>query len=68
MSLVTVSPKYQVVLPREIREALKIEPGQKIQVLSDQGRIVLVPVREMRSLRGFLGGMDSSVPRDPDRT
>lgn len=68
MSVVTVSPKFQVVIPRHIRESLKLEPGQKVQAFEFDGRIEFVPVRAPRQLRGFLKGIDTSVPRDRDRT
>ncbi|MBI1294904.1 AbrB/MazE/SpoVT family DNA-binding domain-containing protein [bacterium] len=67
METVTVSPKYQIVIPRRVREALGIEPGQKVQVIAYQNRIELVPVRSARSLRGFLKGIDPSVEREADR-
>lgn len=67
MSVVTVSPKFQVVIPREIRESLGLTPGQKIQVLQFQNRIEFVPIRPMRSMRGFLKGIDTTVVRDEDR-
>jgi len=67
MSVVTVSPKFQVVIPREIREALRLEPGQKVQVLQYQNRVEFIPVRSMRSMRGFLKGIDTTVERDEDR-
>lgn len=67
MSVVTVSPKYQVVIPLAIREALGLRPGQKVQALQYQNRIELIPVRSMRSMRGFLKGIDTDVPRDRDR-
>lgn len=67
MSVVTVSPKFQVVIPREIREALGLEPGQKVQALQCQNRIELIPVRRMRSMRGVLAGIDTTVDRDGDR-
>jgi len=68
MSIVTISPKFQVVIPLEIREALGLKPGQKVHAMEIDGRIELVPVRNARELRGFLKGLDSRVPRDPDRT
>lgn len=67
MAVVTVSPKFQVVIPREIREALRLEPGQKVQALQYQNRIEFIPVRAMRDMRGFLKGLDSTVGRDKDR-
>lgn len=67
MSVVTVSPKFQVVIPREIRESLGLEPGQKIQAFEYEGRVELVPVRSPKELRGFLKGIATDVPRDGDR-
>lgn len=67
MYVVTVSPKFQVVIPRAIREALGLEPGQKVQVLRYQHRIEFIPVRPMKSMRGSLKGIDTSVPRERDR-
>jgi len=67
MAVVTVSPKFQVVIPREIREALRLEPGQQVQALQYQNRIEFIPVRPMHTMRGFLRGIDTAVPRDEDR-
>jgi len=67
MSAVTISPKYQVVIPREIREKLHLEPGQKIEVIAYDGRIELIPVRSAESMKGFLQGMETDVPREEDR-
>lgn len=67
MDTVTISPKYQVVIPKDIRERLDLRPGQKVQALAYDNRIELVPVQPMRSMRGFLPGLDSDVPREPDR-
>lgn len=67
MPIVTVSPKYQVVIPREIRESLGLEPGQKVQAFEYEGRVEFVPVRPAKSLRGFVRGMDTTVKRDRDR-
>ncbi len=64
---VTVSPKYQVVIPQEVREALKILPGMKVQVFAFEDRIELVPERSMQEMRGFLRGIDTSVEREEDR-
>jgi AbrB family looped-hinge helix DNA binding protein len=67
MPTVTVSPKFQVVIPQEVREALGIRPGEKMQVFQHENRIELVPVRPIREMRGFLRGIDTTVERDPDR-
>jgi len=67
MTAVTVSPKFQVVIPKEIREALGIVSGQKIQMLTYQGRIELIPLKPMREMRGSLKGIDTRVERDKDR-
>jgi AbrB family looped-hinge helix DNA binding protein len=67
MSVVTVSPKFQVVIPREIREALGLQPGQQVQALRYQNRVEFIPVRPMKSARGFLKGIDTDVARDADR-
>ena len=67
MKAVTVSSKFQVVIPREVREAMGIQPGAKVQVLQYENRIELIPVREPKSLRGFLKGIETDVPRDEER-
>ncbi len=67
MPKVTVSPKFQVVIPREVREALSLQPGEKLQVFQYENRIELIPVRPIREMRGFLKGIDTTVDRDPDR-
>jgi AbrB family looped-hinge helix DNA binding protein len=69
MNVVTVSPKYQVVIPKDVRERAHIMPGEKLQVLCFDDRIELVRTRVMRTMRGFLAGMDSTFHRDEkDRT
>ena len=69
MDTVIVSPKYQVVIPRAVRERAHIRPGERLQVISFDDRIELIPVRPMRSMRGFLKGHDSRFERDEeDRT
>lgn len=67
MTTVTVSPRFQVVIPQVIRDALGIKPGQRIQALQYQDRIELIPVRPMRKARGMLKGIDTSIKRDLDR-
>jgi len=67
MDTVTVSPKFQVVIPRAIRDRLQIEVGQKVQAIAFEDRVELIPVRTARSMRGFLKGLDTRVDRDADR-
>jgi len=67
LQTVTVSPKYQVVIPKNIREALKLRPGQKMRVIEYDGRIELIPDRDISELRGFLKGIDTRVEREKDR-
>lgn len=67
MEAVLVSPKFQVVIPRAVREALRIYPGQKIQVIQYEDRIELIPIRPTREMRGFLRGIDTTIEREPDR-
>jgi AbrB family looped-hinge helix DNA binding protein len=66
MDAVTVSPKFQVVIPRAIRERVRIRAGERLQVISFDDRIELVPIRPMRSMRGFLKGFDRRFVRDED--
>jgi AbrB family looped-hinge helix DNA binding protein len=63
---VTVSPKFQVVIPRSVRERLGIRPGQQVQMIAYEDRIEVIPVRPARELRGFLRG-PNSFTREPDR-
>ena len=67
MKTVTVSPKFQVVIPRDVREAMGVRPGQKMAVIRYGGRIELVPMRPMGQLRGRLRGVDPTIEREPDR-
>ena len=67
MEAVTVSPKFQIVIPLRIRQSLDIRPGQKVQVIRYENRIELIPLRPVQEMRGFLRGMDTSIEREPDR-
>jgi AbrB family looped-hinge helix DNA binding protein len=66
MDTVTVSPKFQVVIPKEVRERLGIRAGEKLQILSFDNRLEFVRVRPMREMRGFLRGLDPTFVRDED--
>ena len=63
MDTVTVSPKYQVVIPLAVRQRAHIRAGERLQVISFDDRIELIPVRPMRSMRGFLKGLDARFER-----
>ncbi|MFA5757268.1 MAG: AbrB/MazE/SpoVT family DNA-binding domain-containing protein [Smithellaceae bacterium] len=67
MQSVTVSPKYQVVIPKEVRDSLKLQPGQKMQVVENAGRIELIPERDIKEVRGFLKGINTEFKREEDR-
>ncbi|MEO6154232.1 MAG: AbrB/MazE/SpoVT family DNA-binding domain-containing protein [Thermomonas sp.] len=67
MTAVTVSPKFQVVIPKDVRQAMDLLPGAKLQVVQFEDRIEMIPLRSSKSLRGSLRGIDTAVPRDRDR-
>jgi AbrB family looped-hinge helix DNA binding protein len=67
MQTVTVSPKYQIVLPRKVRPTLNLQPGQKMQVVEYEGRLELIPERDIKELRGFLKGINTEFKREEDR-
>ncbi|MBU2622238.1 MAG: AbrB/MazE/SpoVT family DNA-binding domain-containing protein [Proteobacteria bacterium] len=67
MQTVTVSPKFQVVIPRTVRESLRLRPGQKMQVIEYEGRVELIPERDISELRGFLKGINTEFEREEDR-
>ncbi len=67
MHTVTISPKFQVVIPKQIRENLQLTPGQLIQAIIYDGRIELIPLQPIQVMRGFLEGIDTDVKRDEDR-
>lgn len=66
MDAVTVSPKYQVVIPKAVRERARIRPGDKLQVLSFDDRIEFVRIQPMRKMRGFLQGLGATFAREED--
>lgn len=67
METVTISPKFQVVIPQKVREAMGLRSGEKAKVFSFRNRIEIVPVRDIRALRGYLKGIDTSFIREGDR-
>jgi AbrB family looped-hinge helix DNA binding protein len=68
MNTLTISPKFQVVIPKQIRESLNLHPGQRVQMILLDNRIELIPVRPIAEMKGFLTGLDTDVPREDDRT
>ena len=67
MDTVTLSPKYQVVIPRAVRDKLRLSPGQKIQAVVYGDRLELIPQKALKTMRGFLRGISTEVTRDKDR-
>ena len=67
MQTVTLSPKYQVVIPKSVRNVLNLRPGQKMQVVEYNGRIEFIPERDIAELRGFLKGINTEFEREEDR-
>lgn len=67
MNIVTVSPKYQVVIPKEIRQRLNLKPGHKLQILEIGDRLEFIPIRKIKDARGFLKGMSTDIDREADR-
>ncbi len=67
MEIVKVSPEYQIIIPAEIRSSLGIKPGTKVHVLQYENRIEYIPIKEMKQMRGFLKGIDTTINRERDR-
>lgn len=67
METVTVSPKYQVVIPKNIRDTLQLRPGQKMKIIEYNGRIELIPDKDISELKGFLKGINTEFIREGDR-
>ena len=67
MESVTISPKYQVVIPKKLRETLNLTPGQQVQMIAFEDRIAMIPVRQISEMKGFLKGIDTTVERKTDR-
>ena len=67
MESVKISPKYQVVIPKKLRELLNLSPGQKVQMIAFEDRIEIIPVKKISEMKGFLKGIDTTVEREKDR-
>ncbi len=64
METVTISPKYQVVIPKSVRRQLRLVPGQKVHVIAYGDRIEFIPLKPARELRGMLRGLETTFERD----
>jgi AbrB family looped-hinge helix DNA binding protein len=67
METVMVTSKYEIAIPRALRKALGIKPGEKFQVIQYGNRIELIPLKSIKQMRGFLKGIDTTIEREPDR-
>ena len=67
MEVVKVSPKYQIVIPKRVRESMQLRPGQKIHVLLYKDRVELIPEKKISEMKGFLKGINTRIDREPDR-
>ena len=67
METAKISPKFQVVIPKKLREALQLSPGQRMQMVVYGDRIEMIPLRKLSEMKGFLKGIDTAVEREPDR-
>lgn len=67
MTTATISPKFQVVIPKEIRESMKLSAGMKVEFIPYDGRIELIPLRPIEELEGYLKGIDTTIIREKDR-
>ena len=67
METVTVSPKFQVVIPLRIRESLNLKSGQKMQMINFEGQVVMVPLRPIKEMHGAFKGMNTNFERESDR-
>lgn len=67
MTTVKISPKYQIVIPLEIRRKMNLRPGQKLQILELGNRIEFILLKNIKEARGFLKGIDTNIEREGDR-
>ena len=67
MATVTLSSKFEVLIPQDVCEALHLSAGEQLRVVPYDGRVELIPVRAIQSMRGLLRGIDTHVERDEDR-
>lgn len=66
MQTIIISPKYQIVIPKEVREAMHLTPGEKLHIFHYQNRLEIIPVKNIKKMRGFLKGINTEIERDRD--
>jgi AbrB family looped-hinge helix DNA binding protein len=64
MSAVTVSSKFQVVIPAKVRKRMHIRPGQKMHVIAYDNIITYIPIRPIREACGSLKGINTNIERE----
>ncbi|MBV6479673.1 MAG: hypothetical protein HGGPFJEG_02464 [Ignavibacteria bacterium] len=67
METVTLSIKYQLVIPKSVRKKLNLKPGQKLQIIESENKIEIIPIGDVRKMRGILKGIDTNIKREKDR-
>lgn len=67
MKTVAISPKFQVVIPKEVRETMNLSSGMRVEIIPYEGRIELIPIRPLHELRGVLKGIPPSIMREEER-
>jgi len=66
MGVVTLSSKYQIVIPQDVREKMDLKPGQKIVVIEKDGVVHLIPQRPVKEMRGFAKGVNTHKLRNEE--
>lgn len=67
MTSVKISPKFQIVIPKSVREAMHLAPGQRLQVVQYEDRLEFIPERDIMEMKGFLKGISTRFERENDR-
>lgn len=68
MNTVTISSKYQVVIPKEVRESFGLKAGTVLEVIAYGNRIEFVPIQPMKNLKGMFKGLNTDIDRDDERS
>lgn len=67
MTTVTISPKFQIVLPEAIRKLMNLKPGEKLIVLNYDNRIEYIPQKSIKDFKGSLKGISTKIDKEADR-